>query len=538
MRATPAIRLAALVLGGCSLGLGCSKSPPGVGECKPSDRSAPASQRLAPRTLEPAPTARPITIATRRPVHLSRIVLYEQPVSRSSSAPRIVELGATPDAATGGMIREPGMKPPEVREPDVVPSLDAVPHVSTAAPKAALPRENEEPAASGMNSSYVPLEAPPPTMPLVDSPPPPLPAEPTFQSFRENQPPPPAAPSPRQPAPKPEITADAAPPPSWGESESPNNPSSLTAGTGYVPLQVAPVAAPPTDHTALRAAAERAAQISDRGFAMAQRGMVFAGQEELIKSLQLLAQALDVQDGSGSHAAALSRGLDALREARDFATAPTALGTSANVAEVAATHRTALLRSAATSLEVPPVAAQQQYLAFAQSQLAVAGGNQPVASQTLYRLGRLQGALAAHNDDPQALHAPQAMVFHQAALSVEGTNYLAANELGVLLARYGQLEDARRLLLHSVSQHPQVETWQNLAAVHRRLGEGDLARRADAERDLLAKQTGSAEARKVGDLVRWVDPPTFAASGPKEIPWPEHTATKANDPSSAAGQRR
>src|SRR5207248_11234892 len=135
---------------------------------------------------------------------------------------------------------------------------------------------------------------------------------------------------------------------------------------------------------------------------------------------------------------------------------------------------------------MPPVVAQQQYLGLAQAQLALAAGGQQVSSQTLYRLGKLQAAMALHDADSQGLHGPQAMVFYQAALTADGANYLAANELGVLLARYGQLAEARQLLLHCVVVHPQVESWHNLAVVHRRLGEDDLASRADHEQQLLA----------------------------------------------------
>jgi tetratricopeptide (TPR) repeat protein len=170
--------------------------------------------------------------------------------------------------------------------------------------------------------------------------------------------------------------------------------------------------------------------------------------------------------------------------------------------------------------------AQQQYFAQAQAHLAAAAGGVPAGSQILYRLGRLQTALAAHDADPLAMHAPQAMVFHQAALATDGRNWLAANELGVLLARYGQLPDARRLLQHSVSLHPHIEGWHNLAIVHGRLGETDLAARAENERQLLARQGGKSPAES-SEVVRWVDPPTFAASGGPDVRWPADAASKA-----------
>jgi len=280
--------------------------------------------------------------------------------------------------------------------------------------------------------------------------------------------------------------------------------------------------------------AQQAQQISDRGLAMAQRGMLFAGRAELTKALQLIAQALDVQTGANTHAAALASGLTALKEASDFAAQGQGLGT-VDVRAVALAHQTPLLKCQdATSLS--PVVAQQQYYGFAQSQLIAAAGGQPAASQVLYRLGRLQTALAAHDAAPQALHGPQAIVFQQAALAIDGNNYLAANELGVLLARYGQLESARELLVRSVSIHPQVESWHNLSVVHRRLGEAELARQADRERELLAQKSGSS-ANRAGDLVRWVDTRTFAATGSGDTPWPEATAVKSAATSTPAQRR-
>jgi hypothetical protein len=218
-----------------------------------------------------------------------------------------------------------------------------------------------------------------------------------------------------------------------------------------------------------------------------------------------------------------------LEEARDFSSSANGPAV-ASVRDVVAMHRTPVLKSHPEIGSLSPIVAQQQYFAFAQSQLAIAAGGQAVSSKTLYRLGKLQTALAAHDADPHSLHAPQAMVFHQAALSADQANYLAANELGVLLARYGQLTEARRVLVHSVSVRPQVESWHNLAAVHRRLGESDLSRRAEHERDQVARQAGSSGSPSSSSLVRWVDTQTFARSGGGDTPWPASTTAAAARP--------
>jgi hypothetical protein len=256
--------------------------------------------------------------------------------------------------------------------------------------------------------------------------------------------------------------------------------------------------------------------------------MFYSARNELIKGLTLISQSLDVQQGTATHSAALTAGLTALEEARDFAATGSQQSRATNVAVIAATHQTKLPTPIAAGTS--PVVAQQQYFGFAQDQLTIAAGGLPASSDILYRLGRLQTALSAHDDDPTTLHVPQAMVFHQAALATDGNNWLAANELGVLYVRYGQLPQARQLLVQSVMIHPHRQGWHNLAVIHRRLGEVDLAQRAEAEVQLLDKQQGPDAT--ANDMVRWVDPKTFAASGGGDATWP---ATVAAKPAVAGG---
>jgi tetratricopeptide (TPR) repeat protein len=285
----------------------------------------------------------------------------------------------------------------------------------------------------------------------------------------------------------------------------------------------------------MQAVAQRAIQMADHASSMAQRGMLFSARTELIQALQLIVQALDVQESGTQHSTALAAGLTALDEARDFSVSAARPGDAVNVSAIASAHRTSHFRSA-TSTSLSPVIAQQQYLGQAQNQLAVAAGGVPAASQILYRLGRLQTAMAAHDADSLALHGPQSIVFHQAALATDGANWLAANELGVLYARYGQLPEARQLLVHSVTVHPHVEGWHNLATVHSRLGETELAQRAEGERQLLAQQAGKSPANS-NDMVRWVDPKTFAASGGNDVRWPENVAAKSVAGTSGTARR-
>lgn len=292
-------------------------------------------------------------------------------------------------------------------------------------------------------------------------------------------------------------------------------PARPTQPPGVYEQQPATQPLPPTaaPRDAMQPVADQAAAMSRRAYQMAQKGMLFTARNELVQSLRLVAQALDVQQRTDRHTAALSAGLTALEEADDFAPQAGREATVIDVAMIARGHRTQLLKEARG---VSPVVAQQQYFNFAQQQLADAVAGERAASQSLFTLGKIQMALAGQSAEPQSLYGPRAMVFHQAALAVDGRNYLAANELGVLLARYGQLTDARRALLHSVSLRSHAPGWHNLAIVHERLGETELARLAENERQLLAQRPTPPAAAPVDEkAIEWVDARTFAAHGPK-----------------------
>ena len=69
---------------------------------------------------------------------------------------------------------------------------------------------------------------------------------------------------------------------------------------------------------------------------------------------------------------------------------------------------------------------------------------------------------------------------------MDQTNSLAINELGVLLARCGQLEDAAQVLTQGLSIAPQPQMWHNLAMIHEKLGNAALAPKDRRQRDALA----------------------------------------------------
>jgi hypothetical protein len=81
------------------------------------------------------------------------------------------------------------------------------------------------------------------------------------------------------------------------------------------------------------------------------------------------------------------------------------------------------------------------------------------------------------------------------------------------------------MLLASVTMNPHVAGWQNLAAVHRRLGENDLATRANWELQALAKK--GAPAPGASEVVRWVDTKTFASATASDVRWPADVASRS-----------
>ena len=99
--------------------------------------------------------------------------------------------------------------------------------------------------------------------------------------------------------------------------------------------------------------------------------------------------------------------------------------------------------------------------------------------------------------------------------------------------RFGRLPEARAALLHSLAISPQPTTWRNLAAVHRALGQNQLAAAAGHEAQLLAMRQQQAGTVVGGSAnqVHWVDPATFARSSSLPI-----DASPGANPQQAAAQ--
>ena len=237
------------------------------------------------------------------------------------------------------------------------------------------------------------------------------------------------------------------------------------------------------ERTSLEMIAPQAQAHIDYAMNLAERGAVQSAQAEFILALDLIADALDAdtKNTARAHARAVQAGLTAIEETKDFVPADTPHNVVINLAQLAATHQTPVLKDIDVS-RMTRAKALQHYHTYATQQLAFAGGRSAIASSALYGLGRAECVTTAGANSRNPLGGPNAMALYQSALLVDPRNYMASNELGVLMARFGDLESAAGQLTHSLSIKPQVETWHNLATVYRRMGQQEKAEQAERER--------------------------------------------------------
>lgn len=277
----------------------------------------------------------------------------------------------------------------------------------------------------------------------------------------------------------------------------------------------------PSRPAEMDAVARRAIEQTRSGFLLARRGAIYVARTEFVASLRLIAQAQDLRERTDRHSQALANGLRALDETNDLVPRGSQLETDIDIVNIVSRHRTA----SDLDVDLEQLSTTEllgHYYTFAQQRLAAATGGEPAGSMALHGLGKVHAILAQDDRATATVNEAKAMVYHQAALLVDRGNYLAANDLGVLLAHYGRFAESRDMLLHSATIWPQAKTFDNLANVHRQLGEHDLAQRA-IERSLALSQQGSqggagaVAASKYG--VQWVSPQELAG-GPSTAPAP------------------
>ena len=259
------------------------------------------------------------------------------------------------------------------------------------------------------------------------------------------------------------------------------------------------------------------------GRQLASKGSVFSARNEFIQGLTDLAKAHDYASRSTRFTTALSSALLALDESADLIQLLSSQ--PEQLSEIVAGHQSKIV-DPTMAAQLVPMDVAQRYLHFAWNKLAESAAGNANAGPLLYSMGKLH--LTVSQREGNEYDRYQAMCLFRACHAVDPRHAESANELAVQLARTGQLEIAKQLLLDSLRSRPIPMAWKNLATVHQMLGEHDHAARASNE---FALMTQSQPGFQQG--AHWVPPETFAAApvGLQDLPL---NTMPANSPQSAS----
>jgi tetratricopeptide (TPR) repeat protein len=240
-----------------------------------------------------------------------------------------------------------------------------------------------------------------------------------------------------------------------------------------------------------------------RGYALAQRGAMYAARAEFVQVLGRVVQAKDAAANSDAHSQALAAGLRAIDEAEDFVPGGVRVEAELNVRIVASSHRTPVLGD--WPEDVSPHEAVAMYHRYAQQQLTAAVAGEQAGSMALHGLGKVAATLAERGSGDPAL-VRSATTMYSAALAACPMNHLAANELGVLLVREGRAEEAARLFERTIDLAPSATVYHNLSIAQGKLGfHGEAAANEQESQRLAATERATgAVSRRAG--IQWVSP--------------------------------
>jgi tetratricopeptide (TPR) repeat protein len=302
-------------------------------------------------------------------------------------------------------------------------------------------------------------------------------------------------------------------------------------------LPVEPTPPTPSSSLSLELVSQSCQAHVQRGVDLAKRGAIYSAQNEFTRALALVGRSLDELHPGAQHHQAIVEALLALEEVDDFASGQSSLKPHRDLVDIISSHRTVALKQADLS-KLTIAGATRAYCSFAQAKLEQGCGRFPAASQALYGLARVEISLAREGNSGIRLGQPKAMALYETCVRIDPTNHRAANELGVLLIRYGQPGVAIPFLERSVRTVPSVEGWHNLAVAQKAVGNLSLAQQAMVHRDAMKQQEGHATSTIKpggGVEVRWVDSATFAANSPLDTT-PPTSPSRGPDGQVATGQ--
>ena len=215
------------------------------------------------------------------------------------------------------------------------------------------------------------------------------------------------------------------------------------------------------------AISKRAYDLIVRGNGLAQRSAFFSAQEDFMEALRVVARGNDAmtENDREEHLIAVNQAFLALEEAEDFVTKTTISGQ--RLYRLIETHQTPALKGVpATELSTP--LALDAYHRFAHKRLIQAAGREPIAAEAMVRLGKLKAELAK-GATKNSLSSAKALLYYDVALAIQPGHAVAANELGVAMAKLGKIREAQQILASANGRRSQ-ELDYNLAVVNRALG--------------------------------------------------------------------
>lgn len=246
--------------------------------------------------------------------------------------------------------------------------------------------------------------------------------------------------------------------------------------------------------------AHQAVHHIEYGKSLSRRGSFYSAQQEFYAALRIIAISNDTQTSTNHYSQALAEAVVAMKEARDFVGAELESEAFLNVASTVETHQSNIIKP--TDLDqTSPRQAVQQYFLFAQNRLDQAGGRNVVSAEAFCCLGKLHTSMRQSESSPQAMDVAKAIAFHRAALLSDPDNSKSANELGVLMAKIGQLDSAIALFQQSLVKNQTPQTWRNLAKAHQQKGEFELAKAAEDQYQTLMQ----APLGRKQSSIRWVN---------------------------------
>jgi len=248
------------------------------------------------------------------------------------------------------------------------------------------------------------------------------------------------------------------------------------------------------DHVIPRATIANFQKKMAYGKKLARVGALASAEKEAQLGLKLVAESLDFSTRLHTlYTKKIDDVFVTLDEMTDFR------AENSNLVDVILSHKTPILKEEHPA-NLSRNLAQLAYLSYAEEQLIGIFANYKFCSDAFFTLGKIFLSSRIGNENTEVA-TMKAMLMFRMAVTLNPADSQSANELGAMYAGLNYLDVAKEYFLQSVRNSPTPIAWQNLARIHRMLGEHQLAIQAENEARILSQ--GSSQ------KVSWVTPDEF-----------------------------